>query len=96
MNLLTFRRPNHLIIGDACEHGLGAFHVESGIGFRYIIPPELRGRAHINLLEFLTQVIQIWLDAIDGRIVKGTCVVGMGDNMSSMGWLRRSNFKELS
>ena len=94
MNLLTFRRPTHLIIGDACEHGLGAFHAESGVGYRYVIPPDLRGRAHINLLEFLTQVIQIWLDAIERRIVKGSCVLGMGDNTSSMGWLRRSNFKE--
>ena len=95
MNLLTFRKPTHLIIGDACEHGLGAFNVESGIGYRFIIPEELRGRAHINLLEFLTQVVQIWLDALGGRIVKGSCVLGMGDNMSSMGWLRRSNFREL-
>ncbi len=95
MNLLTFRKPNHLIIGDACEHGLGAFNVESGIGYRFIIPEKLRGRAHINLLEFLTQVIQIWLDALDGRITKGTCILAMGDNMSSMGWMRRSNFKEV-
>ena len=94
MNLLTFRKPTHLIIGDACEHGLGACHVESGVGYRYIIPPDLRGRAHINPLEFLTQVVQIWLDALEGRIVKGSCVLGMGDNTSSMGWLRRSNFKE--
>ena len=82
MNLLTFRKPTHLIIGDACEHGLGACHVESGVGCRYVIPPQLRGRAHINLLEFLTQVIQIWLDALEGRIVKGSCVLGMGDNTS--------------
>ena len=94
MNLITFRKPTHLIIGDACEHGLGACHVESGVGYRYIIPPDLRGRAHINPLEFLTQVVQIWLDALEGRIVKGSCVLGMGDNTSSMGWLRRSNFKE--
>ncbi len=41
MNLLTFRKPTHLIIGDACEHGLGACHVESGVGYRYVIPPRL-------------------------------------------------------
>ena len=50
--------------------------------------------AHINLLEFLTQVNQIWLDALEGRIVKGTCVLAIGDNISSMGWLQRSTFKE--
>ena len=52
MNLLTFRKPTHLILGDACEHGLGACHVKSGVGYTYVIPPWLRSRAHINLLEF--------------------------------------------
>ena len=94
MNLLTFRKPTHLILGNACEHGLGAGHVESGVSYAYVIPEHLRSRAHINLLEFLTQVIQIWWDVLEGRIVKGSCVLAMGDNMSSMGWLRRSNFKE--
>ena len=94
MNLLTFREPTHIIIGDACEHGLGAFHLESGIGYSYIIPEKLRGRAHINVLEFLTQVIQIWFDIIDGRIPPFSCILAMGDNTASMGWLRRSNFKE--
>ena len=37
MNLLTFRKPNHLIIGDACEHGLGALNVKSGVEYEYII-----------------------------------------------------------
>ena len=64
MNLLTFRRPNYLIVGDACEYGLGDFNVESRIGCRHIIPPELRGHAHINLLEFPTQLVQIWLDSL--------------------------------
>ena len=94
MNILTFRKPTHVIIGDACEHGLGAANLESGVGWRFIIPENLRGRAHINLLEFLTQAIQIWLDAIEGRIKKNSCVLAMGDNTASMGWLKRSNFKE--
>jgi hypothetical protein len=94
MNLLTFREPTHIIIGDACEHGMGAFHVESGIGWKYIIPENLRGRAHINVLEFLTQVVQIWFDVIEGRIPPLSCILAMGDNTSSMGWIRRSNFRE--
>ena len=89
MNLLTFREPTHIIIGDSCEHGLGAFHLESGIGWKWIIPEALRGRAHINVLEFVTQVIQIWLDVIDGRIPRHSCILAMGDNTSAMGWLRR-------
>ena len=94
MNLLTYRMPNHIIMGDACEHGLGAFHVESGRAWTYAIPDYLQGRAHINLLEFLTQVIQIWLDFIEGRITSDSCILAMGDNTASMGWMRRSNFRE--
>ena len=91
MNLLTFRSPNVIIIGDACEHGLGAFNT-SGRGYSWIIPAWLRGRAHINLLEFLTQVIQIW-DILEGKIKEEDCILAMGDNTSSMGSLRRSNFR---
>lgn len=94
MNILTFRNPNYTTIGDACEHGLGAFHAESGIAWRYEIPIHLRGRAHINLLEFLTQVISIWFDSLEKRIKKGDCLLAMGDNTSAMGWIRRSNFRE--
>ena len=31
MNLLIFRKPTYTTIEDACEDGLGSFHVESGI-----------------------------------------------------------------
>ena len=70
VNILVFREPNYITIGDACEHGLGAFHVQSGVAWTYEIPTHLRGRAHINLLEFLTQLISIWFDFLEGRIKK--------------------------
>ena len=54
MNILVYRKPNYITIRDACEHGLGGFHVNSGIAWTYEIPTHLWGRAHINLLEFLT------------------------------------------
>jgi hypothetical protein len=95
MNLLTFRSPHHVIIGNACcEHGLGAFNT-TGSGWRWIIPPDLRCRAHINLLEFLMQVLQVWVDILEGRTRPGDCIIlAMGDNMSAMGWMKRSNFRE--
>ena len=31
MNLLVFRKPDYITIGDVCEQGLGAFHVQSGV-----------------------------------------------------------------
>ena len=93
MNLLTYRIPNHTILGDACEHGLGAFQVESGRAWAHAIPDYLQGRAHISLLEFLTQVIQIWLDFIEGRIANDFYILARGDNTASMGWMQRSNFR---
>ena len=93
MNLMTFRRPNHVYINDASEHGLGGFST-SGRGWSWVIPEKLRGRAHINLLEFLAQLVSIWIDIRENRVKKLDCLLGMGDNTASMGWMRRANFRE--
>ena len=92
MNLLTFRSPNIVHIGDASEHGLGSF-ASHGRAWRFIIPEKLRGRAHINLLEFLTQVVSVWIDIIEQKSSKEDCILCMGDSTSAIGWLRRSNFR---
>ena len=93
MNTVTFRVPTITYINDASEHGLGGFACH-GRAWSWEIPENLRGRAHINLLEFMAQLISIWIDSIEGRIVPLDCLLGMGDNTASMGWLRRSNFRE--
>jgi hypothetical protein len=93
MNSIVFRAPNKIYINDASEHGLGGFATH-GRAWRWIIPQKLRGRAHINLLEFIAQMISIWIDHIEGRLNPLDCLLGMGDNTASMGWLRRSNFRE--
>ena len=94
MNLMTFRVPTKIYINDASEHGLGGFATHSGKAWNWVIPEKLRGRAHINLLEFLAQVISIWVDVINEEIDPLDCLLGMGDNTASMGWLRRTNFRE--
>ena len=93
MNLITFRSPNKIYINDASEHGLGGFATH-GRAWSYEIPEHLRGRAHINLLEFIAQLISIWIDILEKKIEPLDCLLGMGDNTASMGWLRRSNFRE--
>ena len=93
MNLMTFRSPNKIYINDASEHGLGGFATH-GRAWAYTIPEKLQGRAHINLLEFLAQLVSIWIDVIEKRIEPLDCLLGMGDNTASMGWLRCSNFRE--
>ena len=93
MNSIVFRAPTKIYINDASEHGLGGFATH-GRAWSWTIPSHLRGRAHINLLEFLAQLISIWIDHIEGRLLQHDCLLGMGDNTASMGWLRRSNFRE--
>ena len=84
MNSIVFRAPSKIYINDASEHGLGGFATH-GRAWSWNIPPKLRGRAHINLLEFLAQLISIWIDHIEGRISPLDCLLGMGDNTASMG-----------
>ena len=96
MNLLTFREPTRIYIGDASEHGLGGMTTNSGKAWRYLIPQKLRGRAHINLLEFLVQVISIWVDIEEGLVQPQDCLLAMGDNTTAAGWCRRTNFRESS
>ena len=93
MNLITFRAPNKIYINDASEHGLGGFATH-GRAWRWHIPSALQGRAHINLLEFLAQLISIWIDILEHRTKPQDCLLGMGDSTAAMGWLRRSNFRE--
>jgi hypothetical protein len=93
MNLMTFRRPDKTYINDASEHGLGGFATH-GRAWRWVIPEKLRGRAHINLLEFIAQLISIWIDICEGTTEAQDCLLGMGDSTAAMGWLRHPNFRE--
>ena len=93
LNLITFRTPQRIYINDASEHGLGGFSTK-GRGWAWTIPERLRGRAHINLLEFLAQLVSIWTDVLEGQVQEEDCLLGMGDNTASMGWMRRANFRE--
>ena len=58
MNLLTFRKPDVVYISDAAEYGLGGF-TSHGRARTYVIPQKLRNRAHINILEYLAQIIAL-------------------------------------
>ena len=42
----------------------------------------------------MAQLISIWIDIEQGDTIELDCILDMGDNTASMGWLRRSNFRE--
>ena len=94
MNLLTYRSPTHVYHSDACEHGLGGFSAE-GKAWRWKIPDKLLSRAHINLLEFLGSIVCIWLDILDKDTPPESCLLAMGDSITAIGWLKKSNFTEV-
>ena len=54
----------------------------------------MRNRAHINVLEYLTQIVSIWIDILEGKTKPEDCILSIGDNTSSLGWMRRSNFRQ--
>jgi hypothetical protein len=87
VNLMTFRKPTKIYINDASEHGLGVFATHGRV-WAYIIPEKLRGRAHINLLKFLAQLVSIWIDVIEKKVEPLDCLLRMGNNTASMGWLQ--------
>ena len=93
MNLLTFRSPDNQWKVDACPHGLGGFST-TGRAWRWPIPTDLVGYAHINLLEFLATLIALWLDIVEGTLKPIDCVLIMGDSTTAMGWLHRTRIQQ--
>jgi len=67
MNLLTFRHPDIVYWSDACNSGIGGYS-SKGHAWRWQIPTELQNRAHINLLEFIAELICIWVDIMNHRL----------------------------
>ena len=91
LNNVTFRKPTHIYHADACPHGLGGYN-HWGKAWRYEIPPTLRFKATINMLEHIASTIGPWIDLIDGELPSSSCILSMTDSTTSAGWLRKSNF----
>lgn len=85
MNTVVFRTPDHTYIGDASEYGLGGIAIVHGVAWRLEISENLRGRAHVNFLEFIIQLVSIWIDYLDGRIQTHDCILAMGDSTTAIG-----------
>ena len=92
LNLLVHRSPDHIIRTDACEEGLGGFSLTTGRAWRWTIPAEARHEKSINYLEFLACIAGILISLFEGDGDTGDCFLSLGDNTSSLGWLRKSNF----
>ena len=54
----------------------------------------LRNTAHINILEYLAQIISAWIDILEGRVRSEDCILSIGGNTSLLGWMRKTNFRQ--
>ena len=90
INLTTFTQWDDVIFTDACEHDLGGFNPRTGRACRFALPPWAT-YLHINTVEFLTALIDIWveLSANNTRYLRLMCLT---DNSSALTWLHEENF----
>ena len=91
LNNITFRQPTHIYYSDACPFGLGGYN-HWGKAWRWSIPPELRFKATINMLEHIASTIGPWIDILNDDLPPSSCTLSMTDSTTSAGWLRKSNF----
>ena len=92
INLLIERQPNHLFITDSCENGIGGFSLKSGRAFRFEIPSHLKGRVSNNVLEYLAEIVAIWMGILEEEVQPLDCCYSCTDNTSAIGWTFKSNF----
>ena len=96
INLIIERQPDCIFVTESCEYGLGGFSMKTGKAFRYEIPYYLRFRVSNNVLEYLAEVIAVWLGVLDGEVQDESCVFSGTDNTSAVGWTCKSNFSDSS
>ena len=89
---LTFTKVTTHLNTDACEYGIGGFNIKTGFAWRYQIPLWMTQSFHINLLEFIANVVAIWLEIIQNKTIRHPKILALSDNSSTIGWLYKSNF----
>ena len=96
LNLLSIRRPTHILFSDACPGGLGGYSLSSGLAWQFDLSNiDLDTSVSNNLLEFIGAIAQIWFTvAYDPNCPPLSCILAWTDNSSGAGWLHRSNFAE--
>ena len=92
INRAVSRAPDWMVRTDACEYGLGGYSLTTGRAWRWEIPPPLRLLKSINFLEYLACITGILLSILEDGPNPDDCYLSIGDNTSSLGWLRKSNF----
>lgn len=92
INNICYTKPSSTTWSDACKWGMGGF-TNQGFAWRYLLPPSLRNRASINLLEFMAACITIDLSlGSDTHNTQYPRIMAFTDSSSALGWLHHSTF----
>jgi hypothetical protein len=94
LNLLTYRAPTRILRTDACLHGIGGYNLQSGKAWRWELPPDLRDRATLNTLEFMSSYVGLYMEYHLEQVAPLAVVLSQTDSTSAAGWLRKSNFDD--
>ena len=61
LNLLSIRRPSHILFSDACPGGLGGYSLSTGLAWQLDLSNiNIKPSISNNLLEFIGAIAQIW------------------------------------
>jgi hypothetical protein len=92
INNICITAPSATTYSDACEWGIGGYTTQ-GHAWRYLLPTHLRGRASINILEFIAAIITIHLSIThDTHPTIHPHILAFTDSSSAAGWLYHSTF----
>lgn len=92
INLLVECYPSQIYITDSYENGIGGYSLLTGRAWRFELPSHLKGHVSNNILEYLAEIVGIWMGILDGEVKKDDCIFSCTDNTSAVGWSRRTNF----
>ena len=94
INNLIFCSPSHFCWADSCPFRLGGYTVEGRV-WRFYTLPSLRSENTNNVLEFMAQIITIWVDILENRMPQLSCIIACSNNASAVGWMYKSNFYKI-
>ena len=76
------------IFTDASGIGMGSYHLNSGLTWNFVFPPDIQSFATMNHLELFTFIVQLLIlehyDALDGK----NMLMWM-DNQTTVTWFRK-------
>lgn len=70
---------------DVSQHGFGRYNPSTDQGWRYKLSQTMSKHFQINVLEFITTLIGVWLEIIPFTIDYAR-ILCMTDNNNAVGW----------